>query len=196
MPPDPAGMIEIVSMQHTPDAASYAYSYHRILSDLSPLLAGRRPPHRLILAGDWNLRAVGAGAFESSAGLFYRLQRNPSFLARDWNLRTVGAGLFQRGETQVLTVATLGDLQGHTDGRRTAHSKCANRFHDLRHTAATMLLTQGVHPKVVSEMLGHATITLTLDTYSHLWPDSEDRTRDAIDAVLGAPADSVRTERS
>ena len=44
------------------------------------------------------------------------------------------------------------------------------RFHDLRHTAATLPLGQGVHPKVVSEMLGHATITLTLDTYSHLEP--------------------------
>jgi integrase len=44
------------------------------------------------------------------------------------------------------------------------------RFHDLRHTAATLLLGKGVHPKIVSEMLGHATITLTLDTYSHLLP--------------------------
>ncbi|TAK36118.1 MAG: site-specific integrase [Chloroflexota bacterium] len=44
------------------------------------------------------------------------------------------------------------------------------RLHDLRHTAATLLLAQGVHPKVVQEMLGHSTITLTLDTYSHVIP--------------------------
>jgi integrase len=44
------------------------------------------------------------------------------------------------------------------------------RVHDLRHTAATLLLTRGVHPKVVQEMLGHTTITLTLDTYSHVAP--------------------------
>ena len=44
------------------------------------------------------------------------------------------------------------------------------RFHDLRHTCATLLLTQGVHPKVVSEMLGHASISITLDTYSHVIP--------------------------
>jgi integrase len=44
------------------------------------------------------------------------------------------------------------------------------RLHDLRHTAATILLTRGVHPKVVQEMLGHSTITLTLDTYSHVAP--------------------------
>src|SRR5262249_36560084 len=41
------------------------------------------------------------------------------------------------------------------------------RFHDLRHTAATLLLMQGIHPKIVSEMLGHSTISITLDTYSH-----------------------------
>ena len=42
----------------------------------------------------------------------------------------------------------------------------AIRFHDLRHTAATLLLSRGVHPKVVSEMLGHGGVLLTLDTYS------------------------------
>lgn len=44
------------------------------------------------------------------------------------------------------------------------------RFHDMRHTAATLLLSEGVHPKVVQERLGHASITLTLDTYSHVLP--------------------------
>ena len=43
-------------------------------------------------------------------------------------------------------------------------------FHDLRHTHATLLLKGGVHPKIVSERLGHANIGITLDTYSHvLW---------------------------
>jgi len=44
------------------------------------------------------------------------------------------------------------------------------RFHDLRHTAATLLLLQGVHPKVVQERLGHSQISMTLDTYSHVLP--------------------------
>jgi integrase len=44
------------------------------------------------------------------------------------------------------------------------------RIHDLRHTAATLLLKHGVHPKVVQELLGHSSITLTLDTYSHVVP--------------------------
>ena len=44
------------------------------------------------------------------------------------------------------------------------------RFHDLRHTHASLALTAGVHPKVVSERLGHADIALTLNTYSHAIP--------------------------
>jgi integrase len=48
------------------------------------------------------------------------------------------------------------------------------RFHDLRHTCATILLGKGTHPKIVQEMLGHATITQTMDTYSHVLPDMQD----------------------
>ncbi|HEY8477997.1 MAG TPA: site-specific integrase [Chloroflexota bacterium] len=44
------------------------------------------------------------------------------------------------------------------------------RFHDLRHSTATLLLAQGTHPKIVQELLGHSSISLTLDTYSHVLP--------------------------
>jgi integrase len=44
------------------------------------------------------------------------------------------------------------------------------RFHDLRHTCASLLLTRGTHPKLVQELLGHATVSITLDTYSHVLP--------------------------
>ena len=46
----------------------------------------------------------------------------------------------------------------------------AIRFHDLRHTSATLLLSAGVHPKIVQERLGHSQISVTLDTYSHVLP--------------------------
>jgi integrase len=46
----------------------------------------------------------------------------------------------------------------------------AIRFHDLRHTAATILLSHNVNPKVVSEMLGHSSVAITLDIYSHVLP--------------------------
>jgi site-specific recombinase XerD len=44
------------------------------------------------------------------------------------------------------------------------------RVHDLRHTVATILLQGGAHPKLVQDLLGHSTVTLTLDTYSHVTP--------------------------
>jgi len=44
------------------------------------------------------------------------------------------------------------------------------RFHDLRHAHATLMLQQGIHPKIVSERLGHSSIAITLDTYSHVLP--------------------------
>ena len=47
------------------------------------------------------------------------------------------------------------------------------RFHDLRHTCATLLLSRGVNPIVVSEQLGHASIVITLDTYSHVIPSMQ-----------------------
>ena len=58
------------------------------------------------------------------------------------------------------------------------------RFHDLRHTAATLHLQQGVHPKVVSELLGHSSIGLTLDTYSHVLPDMQQQAVAAMDKLL------------
>jgi len=58
------------------------------------------------------------------------------------------------------------------------------RFHDLRHTCATLLLGKGVHAKLVQELLGHATISVTLDTYSHVLPSIGDQTANAMEEVL------------
>lgn len=69
--------------------------------------------------------------------------------------------------------------------------------HALRHYYASLLIRYGESVKTVQARLGHASASETLDTYSHLWPDSDDRTREAIDSVLGSaadsPADSLRT---
>jgi integrase len=59
------------------------------------------------------------------------------------------------------------------------------RFHDLRHTCATLLLGRGVHPKLVQELLGHATIAMTLDTYSHYLPSMGDAAAGAMGDALG-----------
>jgi integrase len=63
---------------------------------------------------------------------------------------------------------------------------------DARHFYASLLIRHGESVKVVQARLGHASAAETLDTYSHLWPDSDDRTRAAVDAVL--LADSALTE--
>jgi integrase len=62
------------------------------------------------------------------------------------------------------------------------------RFHDLRHTHATMLLRKGVHPKVVQERLGHSQISITLDTYSHVLPGLQDEAAAKVDELLENPS--------
>ena len=58
-------------------------------------------------------------------------------------------------------------------------------FHGLRHSFATALLTANVHPEVVQSALGHSSITLTIDTYSHVMPGLEEAAARRIDDVLG-----------
>ncbi len=58
------------------------------------------------------------------------------------------------------------------------------RFHDLRHTCATLLLSKNVNPKIVSELLGHSSIAVTLDTYSHVLPDMQEKAAQAIEDAL------------
>jgi len=61
------------------------------------------------------------------------------------------------------------------------------RFHDLRHTHATLMLKQGVHPKIVSERLGHASVNITLDTYSHVLPGLQEAAAVAFEEALQSP---------
>jgi integrase len=101
--------------------------------------------------------------------------------------------LYGTGEHGLLFVTPNGQPM-----RRTAYSAAvwrptvaasgvpsSTRFHDLRHHYASLLIRHGESVKVVQARLGHASAAETLDTYSHLWPDSDDRTLEAVDAVLG-----------
>jgi len=60
------------------------------------------------------------------------------------------------------------------------------RLHDLRHTHATLALQAGIHPKVVSERLGHATVSITLDTYSHAIPAMQEEAAALIAGLVFA----------
>ena len=65
------------------------------------------------------------------------------------------------------------------------------RFHDLRHYYASLLISSGGDVKVVQTRLRHASAKTTLDTYAHLWPDSDDSTRAAVNKVLAARAEEI-----
>jgi integrase len=60
------------------------------------------------------------------------------------------------------------------------------RFHDLRHSAATLLLGLGIHPKIVSEMLGHSQIGITLDLYSHVTATMQQEAVRAFEGLFGS----------
>ncbi len=69
-------------------------------------------------------------------------------------------------------------------------------LHALRRLNASLLkIRHGVDVKAVQLRLGHSSAAVTLDVYSHLWPDSDDRTREAVELALCSPADSARTGR-
>jgi integrase len=61
------------------------------------------------------------------------------------------------------------------------------RFHDLRHTTATLLLSMGTHPKIVQELLGHSQIIVTLEIYSHILPPLQEETMLQFNTLLTAP---------
>jgi integrase len=89
-------------------------------------------------------------------------------------------GLWQ--DHRLVFASEAGTLINPTNLRRRHFASLLNRaglpadtrFHDLRHTCATLLLSRNVHPKYVQELLGHANIAITLDTYSHVIPGMED----------------------
>ena len=58
------------------------------------------------------------------------------------------------------------------------------RFHDLRHSAATILFVAGVNPKVIQELLGHSTISITLEVYSHVLPSMQQEAASTMDEVF------------
>jgi integrase len=70
------------------------------------------------------------------------------------------------------------------------------RFHDLRHTFATLQLTAGTNPKIVSEVLGHKDVAITLDRYSHAMPTMQVEAMGRLDAILGRSAPETLNEAS
>jgi integrase len=57
------------------------------------------------------------------------------------------------------------------------------RFHDLRHSAASLMIAQNVHPKVIQSRLGHSSITVTMDTYGHLLPSLDQEVAEGLEVI-------------
>ena len=72
----------------------------------------------------------------------------------------------------------------HNFGRIVRQAGLSCRFHDLRHTFATLMMTNGVHPKIVYEALGHSTVAITLDIYSHVTPGLQEAATKQLDSML------------
>ncbi len=97
----------------------------------------------------------------------------------------VGAdGLVFRLDGQPITRQAFGHVW--RPAARAAGLPTGTGMHSLRHYYASLLIRYGESVKTVQARLGHASVSETLDTYSHLWPDSDDRTREAVDSALGA----------
>ena len=69
------------------------------------------------------------------------------------------------------------------------------RLHDARHTHASLLLKQGVHPKIVQERLGHSSIQMTLDLYSHVAPGLQAAAAEKFDQVIIEKVDIITSAR-
>jgi integrase len=141
-----------------------------------------QPPVIAPVKTDYSRRKINLSATAAEALGAHRTRQIEERLAKgpaweDWELvfcTTTGTplngkSLLQRGLRPLLKRADLPPL----------------RVHDLRHSCATLLLLQGVHPKIVSEMLGHASVAITLQIYSHVLPDMQKQATEAMDRLFG-----------
>jgi len=104
----------------------------------------------------------------------------------------VGAdGLVFRLEGKPITRQAFGHVW--RPAARAAGLPAGTGMHSLRHYYASLLIRYGESVKTVQARLGHASASETLDTYSHLWPARYDRTREAVDSVLGNSTDGPAT---
>ena len=144
-------------------------------------------------------RALSDGAFTppKTARSRRRITLSPATVAtlrshrkRQLEERLAKAGLWQEHDLVFPSSVGTPKSQRNLNCEFKATAKRAElsdhfKLYDLRHTCATLLLSRNIHPKYVQELLGHASIALTLDTYSHVRPGMDGGTGGAIDEALG-----------
>jgi integrase len=100
------------------------------------------------------------------------------------------AGTAWRGDSKFVFVSTVGTALEQRRLDRVFKDLCDGaglrriRFHDLRHSAASLLIAQGVHPRMIQELLRHSSIQLTMDVYGHLLDQVQQETADKMDEIL------------
>src|SRR5215213_2080988 len=160
------------------------------LEDAKPAVLVRRTLTRGENGRGW---VVGAST-KSGQGRRVRLTRQAASALKDHRKRQLEerlrlAGLWQ--DQGLVFPNETGSLFNPSNLRNRSFKRIKTRanvredlhFHDLRHTCATLLLSEGVNVKVVSELLGHASIAITLNTHAHVLPDMQD-SADAMEAAL------------
>lgn len=135
-------------------------------------------------------RAIALPAFAISALLSHRARQDEE---------RKRAGAMWREHGLVYTTATGMPLDSRNVLRRFKRALVEaglpdQRFYDLRHTCASLLLVQGVHPRVVMEILGHSQISLTMNTYSHVAPQLQNEAAQRMHDLLSSPTHNTKGE--
>ena len=131
------------------------------------------------------LRAWRVRQSEEPLLLGSEYENNEFVFANEFGRPLHGANLSRRNFRRILEAAELGSWEGEGKERR---FQPGFRVYDLRHTTATLLLKAGENAKVVQERLGHASIVLTLDTYSDVLPTMQESAAEKMEAMFGVGA--------
>ncbi len=120
----------------------------------------------------------------------YREQQEVQALLVGWEI-TPDSSVFRYDDGSPILPDTITHVFHKTSSKVGLHGV---RFHDLRHTHASLMLKQGTHPKIVSERMGHSTVSITLDVYSHVTPGIQQAAALAFEEVVQLPSDKAPVE--
>ena len=135
------------------------------------------------------MRGVGGGIIELNALAPLAVAVLREQRRRQLGERQLAGRRWYRGDylfTSIIGTPTTGsDVTRRFQARLAAAGLPRMRFHDLSHGAVSLLLAQGVHPRVAMQMLGHSNISVTLNLYSHVAPELQRAEASKMEAMLG-----------
>lgn len=136
------------------------------------------------------LKAHRAAQAEERLLLGQEYQGHRFVFATEFGAPLALENLHRRSFRRIMAAAELGtwdeyEVVGKRGPRKKRRFVPRYRLYDLRHSAATLLLRAGVHPKAVSERLGHSSVAFTLDVYSASLPDLQEEAAEKLEAMLG-----------